>query len=556
MRRGDKQNNDQRSRRFQAVDLHQDRKYTQRANMASTVSAIRCMMEIVRPRETQRTLKTAMVVDNDPGVLAFMTVLLEKEGMSVTTAEDGLAALSALDTTQPDLIFVDLVMPNISGDKLGKILRSQSRFAETWLIMISAISPEEEIDYRRFGFDACIAKGPFNKMGPIVLEVISQLGTTITESKPGGIYGRENLFKREITRELLSTKRHSDLIIDNLAESILETSGDGRIISANSAATRLFGVPEEKLLSSNLLDLFEGDEREEIARGIAAAAPGSSRLEITQPYRDRVITLHILAVDDEGLVSPIVIAQDVTDAHRSQEELERRVAARTEELARANEALREEIRSRKLLEEELRAMLDEIHHRVKNNLQVVSSLLNLNARRIADAGLREMVLDTRQRIQTLALVHDKLYSAGNLAALDAQPYFRSLVEGIVSSLAPDDLSITATVEAQGVTMPIEKAVPCALIVNELITNAVKHAFRNRKSGSLCVTLGMKTDRSYIVEVSDDGVGMPEGTSAEDSHTLGLRIVSVLVRQLDAELRIERSGGTSFRIHIPGALERQ
>lgn len=510
-----------------------------------------------------REIASVMVVDNDPGVLAFMTVLLENEGKTVVTAEDGLAALSHLDTVQPDLIFVDLVMPNISGDKLGKILRSHEQYDNTWLIMISAISPEEQIDYASYGFDACIAKGPFGKMGPIVLDVISRLGTTITRSKPGGMYGQENLYKREITRELLSTKRHSDLIIENLAESILETNQEGRIISANGAATRLFDIPEESLLSSNILDLFEDAQRPDVSSLLYQAAPGDTPRELTLRHRGRVITLHILAVDDEGVISPIVIAQDVTDAHRSQEELEQRVAERTEELARANQALTEEIHQRTRLEEQLRSsirekesMLEEIHHRVKNNLQVVSSLLNLSARRTPEAAVREMIMDTRRRIQSLALVHDKLYSAGDLAAVSAQQYFQTLVESIVSSLMDESCRVTAVIEARQVTLPIGLAVPCALITNELITNSMKHAFRDRKSGQIRVILTKDADNSYIMEVSDDGVGLSQDISPDTSQTLGMRIVAVLVRQLNATLEIIRAEGTRIRITIPAAAERQ
>lgn len=504
-------------------------------------------------------IRSVMVVDNDPAVLAFMTMLLEREGMSVSTAEDGLAALSMLESIHPDLMMIDLVMPNIGGDKLGKILRSQARFSDTYLIMISAISPEEDIDYRAFGYDVCIAKGPFNKMGPIVLDVISRLGVTIKRGTPGGIFGRENLFKREITRELLSTKRHAELIIDNLAESIVETNRAGRIISANAAATHLFGIREENLLSSNFVELFQGEQRQEVASRIAYAAPRAPADVVTLRYRERLLTLQFLAVDDDGVISPIIIAEDVTELHRSQEELESLVAARTQELAQANEALQAEIDRRAVLEERLRssirekeAMLDEIHHRVKNNLQVVSSLLNLSAKRVADERARDVIDDTRRRIQSLALVHDKLYGAGDLAAVHAQQYFRTLVDGVVASLADSSCPVRTTVDARDVTVPIDIAVPCALITNELVTNALKHAFKGRSSGAVAVTLRVFEDDSYQLEVADDGVGFASGVSFEAADTLGFRIVKVLARQLGASIEVHPSNGTRFEVRIPSS----
>lgn len=505
-------------------------------------------------KKQRAAIRSVLVVDNDPGVLTFMTALLEREEMTVATAEDGLEALSTLETIEPDLIFVDLVMPNISGDKLGRILRSQDRFSDTYLIMISAISPEEDIDFRLFGYDACIAKGPFNEMGPIVLDVIAQLGTTITRTNPGGIYGRETLYKREITRELLATKRHSELIIDNLAESILETNRAGQIIFANTAATHLFEIREEILLSSDFPALFTGRQREQVARQIADAVPGTPPEAVTLRYKGRIITLHVLAVDDEGSVSPIIIAQDVTELQRSREELEQMVTERTQ-------ALQDEIEQRSLLEDRLRAslqekeaMLEEIHHRVKNNLQVVSSLLNLSSRRVDDGALRGLLQDTRRRIHSLALVHDKLYSSGNLGAVDAQQYFQELVEVVVTSMATEDCRVNASVDAHGVTLPIEIAVPCALIVNELITNALKHAFQERSSGTICVIMKNNSDRSYTIEISDDGVGLPDTATTHDTQTLGFRIVNVLVRQLDAQMEIERTNGVRFRIVIPASNE--
>ncbi len=514
-------------------------------------------------RRVPESIRSVMVVDNDPGVLTFMTMLFEKEGLRVSTAEDGLAALSLLETEQPDLMLVDLVMPNIGGDKLGRILRSQDRFSDTYLVMISAISPEENIDYRRFGFDACIAKGPFAKMGPIVLDVLAQLGTTITRTSPGGIYGLENLYKREITRELLSTKRHAELIIDNLSESILETNREGRIIFTNVAATGLFGIPEENFLSSNLPNLFSQEERPVVTDRITRAQPGRPPESLTVRYQDRIVTLQILAVDDDGVVSTIVIAQDVTDLKRSREELESLVTARTAELARANESLQQEIDNRIRFEGRLKAsirekevMLNEIHHRVKNNLQLISSLLNLSFNRVEAGPSRDILQDTRRRIHSLALVHDKLYGAQDLALVDAQKYFQTLVEEVVQSLADDTRTLHVSVDARGVTLPIDIAVPCALIINELITNAIKHAFSGRNSGSLRVRLVEENDRLYILEVTDDGTGLPEGVSFDNPRSLGVRIVTVLVRQLDGTLEVASDGGTRIRLLIPRAAEEE
>ncbi len=510
------------------------------------------------------TIRTALVVDNDPGVCTFMKILLENEGITVTTAADGLDALAILESFVPDIMFIDLIMPNISGDKLGQVIRSQSRFAETYLIVLSAISSEEEIDYLSWGFDACIAKGPFKTQGEIVLSVLRQLGTTITRTRPGGVYGVENLYKREITRELLSTKRHFELILNNMVESIIETTREGRIIFVNPAAADLLGKTEEELLSTDLYSLFTDDAGADLPGAVISALENGTAGPLLFDHNDKKVTVQIHTVSDEGIVSIVIIASDVTEQRRAEEALQRahdqledRVRERTAELKRTNISLQEQIDRREALEQRLRAsikekeaMLDEIHHRVKNNLQVISSLMGLNANRIGDARAREVIDDIRRRVHSLSLVHDRLYRSQDLAAVDAQDYFKRLVDGLVASLAHKDLSLTVKIDADGITLPIDIAVPCALITNEILTNTFKHAFKGRSEGTVLVKMTKSDEEAYILVVGDDGVGIPSTVDVTSPDTLGFRIIKVLAKQLGATFKLRRTGGTRFRFHIP------
>lgn len=519
-----------------------------------------------------QTISSVLVVDNDPGVCTFMEVLLEKEEMEVRTAEDGLQALSVLETFSPDLMFIDLVMPNISGDKLGQVLRSQTRFNDTYLIVLSAISSEEEVDYLSWGFDACIAKGPFRKQGEVVLSVIKKLGSEITRERPGGIFGVENLYKREITRELLSTKRHFELILKNMSESIIETTQTGEIVFVNPAATTLLGTTEQEILSTDLDSLFDGQESRRLVRDALrqARSEGTSQ-PVVIDHHGKIVTLHVLTVEDDGSISVVIIAADVTETHRAQvalrnahDELELRVRDRTAELAAANEALQKEIERRTDLEHRLRAslrekevMLDEIHHRVKNNLQVISSLMGLNANRLHDPASRDVIADMRRRVHSLSLVHDRLYQSRDLSGLDAQDYFRRLVDGLVGSLMDEEVPVAVTINAEGVGLPVDVAVPCALITNEVITNSLKHGFAGRSSGEVVVAMTRNDDLSLTLVISDNGVGIAETVDVHTPTGLGLRIIKVLAKQLGATFRLSRTNGTQFRFDIPpGKLEKR
>jgi two-component sensor histidine kinase len=281
-------------------------------------------------------------------------------------------------------------------------------------------------------------------------------------------------------------------------------------------------------------------------------------------HAGRIVSVQALTVTDEGVVSVVIIGTDVTETRKAEaalleahSKLETRVQERTAELAAANESLRLEIDHRSTLEQKLRAslyekevMLDEIHHRVKNNMQVISSLMALNAGRLTDPDCRAIIDDMRRRIHSLSMVHDRLYQSDDLSAVDAQDYFRRLLDNLVGSLAGDDKEITTDIDARGVGLPIHVAVPCALMTNEIVTNSLKHAFTGRQSGTIRVTMAQKPDSSLTLIVEDDGVGMPESVDPAAPATLGLRIVKVLARQVGATVKLRRTGGTRFRFDIP------
>ena len=201
-------------------------------------------------------MKKILVVDNHPVMLNFMRNLLEKKGHQVLTAADGLSALDILKTNIPDVIFADLVMPNISGEKLCRIVRSKPELKEVFLVILSAIAVEDEINLLDFGADACIAKGPFDKMGDHIVTILEHFNTVRAHEIPKEILGRENLYGRQITKELLASKNHFEATLNNISEGILELSAELKIIYANPAAVSIIGIPEETLLSKDFTKLF------------------------------------------------------------------------------------------------------------------------------------------------------------------------------------------------------------------------------------------------------------------------------------------------------------
>ena len=197
---------------------------------------------------------------------------------------------------------------------------------------------------------------------------------------------------------------------------------------------------------------------------------------------------------------------------------------------------------------EKEALLKEIHHRVKNNLQVTSSLLRLQAAAITDDGVREIFRETENRIRSMALVHEKLYQSTNLSAIDLADYLRSLSELLYRSSAITPEKVEIDVTGGDIYLEIDDAVPCGLIVNELLSNALKHAFPDNRAGKIEIGLTERDDGSIFLTVQDDGVGLPAGFRMEAAGTLGLQLVQGLVQQIDGTIDVKRhSNGTEFDV---------
>ncbi|MCJ7685174.1 MAG: response regulator, partial [Desulfobacteraceae bacterium] len=254
-----------------------------------------------------------LTVDNDRFILEFMKDILSAEGHEVMTAEDGLSAVDILETYVPDIIFVDLIMPNIDGKRLCKIIRAMRKLENVFLVILSATVLEEKIDPAALGVDICIAKGPLNEMAQNVLFTLNLIDAAAPPSLPSTILGGENIFPRAITGELISIKRHLESTFEKISEGILELTNNGRIVYVNSAALSIIGLPEEKLLASRFIDLFSEDYRQTLTRLIEADNEGA--VPITEDplinLNELMFTVKVLPIDNNSSAA-IIILNDVT----------------------------------------------------------------------------------------------------------------------------------------------------------------------------------------------------------------------------------------------------
>jgi len=214
-----------------------------------------------------------------------------------------------------------------------------------------------------------------------------------------------------------------------------------------------------------------------------------------------------------------------------------------QELRERNAELTNQVKTRDLL-------LQEVHHRVKNNLQIIASLINMQARKLDAGAPRDVLLESKTRVEAIALIHDKLYRSRDLGRVPFSDYIRSLADNVVHASGANVAGVSLSVDTDAISLDVHKAVPCGLILNELLTNAMKHAFPAGQGGLIHVALKHVGPQRVQLTVSDNGIGMQERITDSGHPSMGLHLVATLAEQLDGTMEVLGSSGTSIRVVFP------
>ncbi|MBW4576675.1 MAG: PAS domain S-box protein [Aphanothece sp. CMT-3BRIN-NPC111] len=214
-----------------------------------------------------------------------------------------------------------------------------------------------------------------------------------------------------------------------------------------------------------------------------------------------------------------------------------------------------DITERKQAEDNLKAslqeketLLKEIHHRVKNNLQIISSLLRLQSKHIRDADVLELFQESQNRVRTMALIHEKLYQSGNLAKIDFIEYIQTLVQELSRSYGASRQAIAFKLTIEKVHLEVDIAIPCGLIINELVSNSLKYAFKDCQTGEIDISLVQHSEsHRFILTIGDNGVGLPQNLDFRKTQSLGLQLVCRLTKQLGGSINLTHRQGTAFQI---------
>jgi two-component sensor histidine kinase len=195
---------------------------------------------------------------------------------------------------------------------------------------------------------------------------------------------------------------------------------------------------------------------------------------------------------------------------------------------------------------EKEVLLKEVHHRVKNNLQVVSSILNLQTSHIKDEKVLSVLDESQNRIKSMSLIHENLYQTNDFAFVNFTEYIKNLVKNLIHSYRVYDIKINYEFDFKDIKLDLDHAIPCGLIVNEIVSNTLKYAFVGRSEGTVFLSIKKEKNKFYL-EIGDDGIGLPKEIDIENTETLGLQLVCSLVEQINGTMKLKEGKGTRYLI---------
>lgn len=423
---------------------------------------------------------------------------------------------------RPDVILADYSMPLLDAPRALELLHELD-LDIPFIVVSGAIGEDTAVAMMRRGATDYLLKDRLARLGPAVRHALEETKL-------------RNETRRAEQALRASEVRFCSFMNHNPAIAFIKDA-DGRVVYMNNTCEQLWGASladnlgkmNHQLWTADVAARLSAEDSRVLESGVASQileelpAPGGRMLQM--------LSFRFPIADVEGgrLLGGVSI--DISEQVRAQKDLSSALASKE-------------------------VLLQEVHHRVKNNLQIIASLLTMQADSLQDPAARRALQDSQERVQCMALIHERLNGDHEPDRLDFRAYVETLARDLFYSYGIDSDLIRLRFELEPVSLGLNQAIPCGLILNELLTNSLKYAFPNQREGEILVTLSCGEDELVKLTVADDGAGLPAEFDWKESQSLGLRIMNTLGRQLDGTVQREASAGTVFSLTFPRTAPRE
>lgn len=485
-----------------------------------------------------------LVIEDDYSQALLIKTILEREKFQVKVIKDGLEAYNYLieNPEESDIVLLDYHLPSMDGlEILRKLEENKKSFPIIFFTVDTTV--DNAVKAMKTGAIDFLPKD---------LTLIDELPQKI--AKVHNIY-QGKLEKQKMQEAIQRSEKNYKNLVEYSPNGIVILQHE-KAIYTNKKFLKYIKCNNGDLLSSSFSNFIIEEDIDDYKNTYNEIIDGTEipflEIKLRNPKSKEIFELEykmsLLEYNDEQVVQ-IIFKNISIEKKLFQEKLRAKTAEEH------NAQLLQEMEIRKNTERKLRQTLyekkilfKELHHRVKNNMQIISSILNLQLNTIDDPNVAKLFSESQDRIKSMSLVHENIYKTKNVDKISFNDYIKTLVSNLFQSYTINS-SINFRHKIEDIYLSIDIGLPCGLIINEIVSNSLKYAFKNKVEGEVFISFKKLKNNSLQLIVSDNGVGVDDDLCIEESDTLGLQIVSALVNQIDGEIKIDNSNGTKFTINF-------
>jgi PAS domain S-box-containing protein len=465
-----------------------------------------------------------LLVEDDPADVALVELNLRRSGMNfllhhVQKRED---LIRALQTVRYDVILTDYTLPGLNGLETLDMAQQLAK-GTPCIIVTGSINEETAVECMKAGAADYVLKTHIGRLHQSIVSTLQR--------------HRAEVDREQAMEAVRESEKRFRMLADSAPVLIWMSGSKAECIYFNQPWLSYTGIMLEHQSGDGWLTAVHAADAERCMNhymtAFAARRPFDMEYRLRRHdgiYRWFLNRGQPRFLGDGKFIGYIGSCIDITERKEAEQRL--------------NDSLREK-----------EVLLQEVHHRVKNNMQVISSLFSLSSNQQVNPAVATMLKENQNRVQSMALVHEKLYRKSDLSKVDFRDYLHDLITHLFRSFGAID-RVQCVLQTEAVNLAVDYAIPCGLIANELLSNALKHAFPNGRQGTVTIELGKLDNGEILLGVSDDGVGLPINFDGPHGNTLGLQLVYTLTSQVNGRLDVRREPQTAFTLTFPPLAEQR